>query len=223
MKIKYFLQLIILFFSCVLFSPLANAEDFSSEEARQWTDQKGQQILEILTLPDRTKKYAQLDELLFNDVDLDYASRFVVGKYWRKMTPEQQEKYKELFKSYTSALYKVYPTKLNRGAVTYTIDKVIKDKDSQYVHCTIFIESVEKNVDDDSKGGIHVVFRLVKNDGKIRIRDLQITESGFLRAYRERFYKMIHEDNDDDIEWFLDDLKELTADMEKEIAEKTAQ
>lgn len=213
MKLKHFLQLIILFLSVVIFSPLANASDFTAEEARTWADNKGKEILEIMTSVDRTKKFEQLDSLLSNDVDLDYAARFVVGKYWKKMTDEQKEKYAQIFKKYTSALYKGYPTNLEKGAVTYTIDKVISDKESQYVHCTIFIDAVEKNVDKESQGGVHVVFRLVKNNDKIQVRDLQITETGFLVAYRERFYKMLHDD-DDDIDWFLEDLEQMTADME---------
>ena len=219
MKLKYFLQIVFVFFVMVLGVTTAHADNFTAEEAQAWTDGKGKEILEIMTSVNRAKKFKQLDAILFNDVDLDYAARFVVGKYWRKMTPEQQEAYIPLFKRYTSALYKGYPLKLDKGAVTYTIDKVITDKDSQFVHCTIFIESLEKKVDDDSKGGVKVVFRLVKNNGQIKVRDLQITESSFLHAYRERFYKMIYEDNDEEMDWFLEDLQQLTDDMEKQIEE----
>ena len=221
MKLKCFLQFIIL--CSITFFPLSVcAADFSSDEARAWMDQKGKEVLKIMTSFQREDKFKQLDTLLFNDVDLDYAGQFVVGKYWKKMTPEQQKKYIPLFKRYTSALYKEYPLTLDKGAVTYVIDKVIADNDSQYVYCTIYIASIEKNVDETSKDGVKVVFRLVLNNGKIQVRDLQIAESSFLRAYRERFYKMIHEDDDDDMEWFLDDLQELTIDMEKEITQKNA-
>lgn len=219
MKLKYFLQFITMFFIAI-YSIAASAEVFSTDEAKTWTDGKGKEILDIMTSGDYAKKYKQLDNLLLNDVDLDYAARFVVGRYWKKMTPEQQAEYVPLFKRYTSALYKGYPLQLEKGEVTYTIDKVITDKESQFVHCTIFIKSVEKKVDDASKGGIKVVFRLVKNNGKIQVRDLQIAESSFLHAYRERFYKMIYEDNDEEIAWFLEDLQQITADMEEEKSEK---
>jgi len=219
MKLKYFLQFITVFFIAI-YSIAASAEVFSTDEAKTWTDGKGKEILDIMTSGDYAEKYKQLDNLLLNDVDLDYAARFVVGRYWKKMTPEQQAEYVPLFKRYTSALYKGYPLQLEKGEVTYTIDKVITDKESQFVHCTIFIKSVEKKVDEASKGGVKVVFRLVKNNGKIQVRDLQIAESSFLHAYRERFYKMIYEDNDEEIAWFLEDLQQITADMEEEKSEK---
>lgn len=212
---KHFLQLIILFLTFCLTASFSSAADFSADEARTWVDNKGKQILEIMTSPERSQKFEQLDSLLYNDVDLDYAARFVVGKHWKNMTDEQKEKYSALFKKYTSALYKGYPTSLEHGEVTYSIDKVIPDKNSQFVHCTIFIKSVENNVDEASKGGIHVIFRLVKNDEHIQVRDIQITETSFLLAYRERFYKMLH-DVDDDIDWFLEDLAQMTADLEAE-------
>ena len=48
------------------------------------------------------------------------------------------------------------------------------------------------------------------------MRDLKIAESSLLVTYRERFNKMIHQDNDDEIDWFLDDLMALTEDKERE-------
>ena len=48
------------------------------------------------------------------------------------------------------------------------------------------------------------------------VRDLKIGESSLLIAYRERFYKMIHQDNDDEIDWFLEDLESITEDKEIE-------
>ena len=215
MKLKHFLQLIILFLFSLYFSSVALAAEFSADEARTWADNKGKEILEIMTSVDTSHKTEQLDKLLYEDVDLEYAAKFVIGKYWKKMTDTQKNKYLQIFKNYTSALYKSYPLSLDKGAVTYTIDKVVSDKDSQYVHCTIFIDAVEKKVDQNSQGGVKVIFRLVKNNEKIQVRDLQITETSFLLAYRERFYKMLHDD-DDDIDWFLEDLEQTTADMEAE-------
>ena len=48
------------------------------------------------------------------------------------------------------------------------------------------------------------------------MRDLKVDESSLLLSFRERFYKMIHQDNDDEISWFLEDLATITADAEAE-------
>ncbi len=219
MKLKHCLYLMLFLFG-TLFLPtiVCAAENFTSDEAKAWADDKGREVLEILTSENSAEKYQKLDEILQNDIDMDHAARFVIGKYWKQMTDEQRTAYLDIFQKYTSALYKSYPLDIKKGAVTYAIDKVLADKQLQNVYCTVYVKAIENNVDDASKGGIHVIFSLVKNDGKIRVRDLKVTETSFLLAYRERFYKMLHEDDDDDIDWFLEDLRQITADLEKENA-----
>ena len=108
MKIKSFLQLIILFFGIFCYSA-ENASALTPQAAEQWAKNKGEQILQILSAPSSAQKYEQLDAILSQDIDLDHAARFVVGKYWRQMTPEQQAEYVPLFKRYVSALYKSVP------------------------------------------------------------------------------------------------------------------
>lgn len=224
MKLKHCLYLMFFFIGTLLLPTIVcAAENFTAEEAHTWADGKGREILEILTSDNLPEKYRRLDEILQNDIDLDHAARFVVGKYWKQMTEEQKAEYLDIFKKYTSALYKGYPLDINKGEVTYTIDKIISEKDLQNVFCTVYVKAIEKHVDEDSKGGIHVIFALIKNNGKIQVRDLKITETSFLLAYRERFYKMLHEDDDDDIDWFLEDLKQITADMERDNAKNVAQ
>lgn len=213
MKIKYFLQLIILFLMFFALGLPCRAETLTSEEAQNWAENKGHEILGILTGDDEDK-FAKLDEIADNDVDLDYAAKFVVGKYWRQMTEEQKQKYVSLFHRYSKSLYKSYLPNLPEGEIFFSVDKTIVTKIGADVYCTLKIKSVEQNVDEASKGGIKATFILVKNDGQIRVRDLKIEESSFLQAYRERFYKMIHEDSDDEIEWFLEDLETIVRDNE---------
>lgn len=215
MKLKYFLQLIILFLLFCGFSLPCKADNLTPQEAQTWAENKGREILNILTDDNITDRFEKLDEIADNDIDLDYAGRFVVGKYWRQMSEEQKQKYMPLFKRYSKSLYKSYNTDLKDGEVTYTVDKSLTSKTGVDVFCTVKINEIEKNVDNNSKGGIKVVFSLVKVDGKIKVRDLKIEESSFLRAYRERFYKMIHEDNEDEIDWFLEDLEAIVRDNEE--------
>lgn len=215
MKLKYFLQLIILFLLFFGFSLPCKADNLTQQEAQIWAENKGREILDVLSGDDIDDKFEKLDEIADNDIDLDYAGRFVVGKYWRQMSEEQKQKYIPLFKRYTKSLYKSYDTDLNDGDVTYSVDKALTTKNGVDVFCTVKINEVEKKVDDDSKGGIKAVFSLVKVDNRIKVRDLKIEESSFLRAYRERFYKMIHEDNEDEIDWFLEDLEAIVRDNEE--------
>lgn len=215
MKLKHFLQLIILFLLFFGISLPCRAENLSTREAQIWAENKGREILSILTAGGKDDKFAKLDEIADNDVDLQYAARFVVGKYWKQMSEKQKQKYVPLFKRYTKSLYKSYSLDLKDGDVEYSVDKALSTKTGVDVFCSVKIAEIEKNVDNNSKGGINAVFSLVKINNKIKVRDLKIEESSFLRAYRERFYKMIHEDNEDEIDWFLEELEAIVQDNEE--------
>lgn len=216
MKIKSFLQLIILFLSIFYASGALATENITSNEAKSWANDKGYEILNILANKNLAEKYQKLDKILYEDIDLDHIAKFVVGKYWRQMTDEQKAVYVPLFKRYTSALYKSYPLDLPKGAITYEVDKVIADKKLMNVFCTIKITGLENSskIAQESKGGFKVLFVLIKNNGKIQVHDLKIEESSLLLAYKDRFIKMIHIDSDDDIEWFLEDLETIVNDNE---------
>lgn len=215
MKLKHFLQLIILFLSFFGFCLPCMATSPSEQEAKVWAENKGHEILDILSEHDTEYKFAKLDEIADNDVDLDYAARFVVGKYWHQMTDAQKQNYTSLFKRYTKSLYKFYTLDLEKGEVAYSVDNALQTKAGTEVRCIIKINKLEKKLNNESKGGIKVVFLLTKINNKIKVRDLKIEESSFLRAYRERFYKMIHEDNEDEIDWFLETLEEIVRDNEE--------
>lgn len=215
MKLKHFLQLIIPFLLFWGFSLPCMADNITSEEAKNWAENKGHEILDIITGDDLYTKMDQIDNIVQNDIDLDYAAKFVMGKYWRQMSEEQKQKYIPLFKRYTKSLYKSYQFDIKKGAVDFSVDKALPTKIGADVYCTVTINTVEKNIDDKYKGGIKVIFLLVKVDNRIKVRDMKIEESSFLHSYRERFYKMVHEDNEDEIDWFLETLEEITNDNEE--------
>lgn len=218
MKIKYFLQLIIPFLLFFAFCASCRAENMTAVEAQTWAENKGYEILDILTGNDEDK-FIKLDKIADNDVDLEYAARFVVGKYWRQMTEKQKELYLSLFNRYSKSLYKSYSPDLQEGEITFEVDKALTTPVGADVYCTVKVKKVEEKVDETSQGGIKVIFSLVKVEERIKVRDMKIEESSFLRAYRERFYKMIHEDCEDDIEWFLEDLEAIVLDNEEKIDE----
>ena len=215
MKLKHFLQLIILFLLFWGFCFPCLADNLSADEAKIWAENKGREILDVITGDNIYTKMDQIDNIVQNDVDLDYAAKFVMGKYWRQMSEDQKQRYIPLFKRYTESLYKSYQFDIKKGAIDFSVDKALPSKIGADVYCTIKVNSVEENVDEEHKGGVKVIFVLVKVDGRIKVRDMKIEESSFLRSYRERFYKMIHEDNEDEIDWFLDTLEEIANDNEE--------
>lgn len=207
MKSNCFLRLIIFFVLLTLALPAA-AEPLSEAEARAFGETKGRELLNTFAEKDPAVKYKKLDELFLNYVDLDYISRFVVGKYWRQMSAEQQKKYQELFTRYALNVYKGFPLSFDDN-----LDFVISDveRDGEYA-------LVRTNIDyrgmDGKATTFLVEFRVHKKNGRIMITDIKVAESSLILSYRGRFYQMIA-DADEEMEWFLEDFELLADSREK--------
>ena len=206
MKINHFLQLIILFL-CILWHNISCAATLSTEEAKRWAQNKGEEIISILSSEESEQKKEKLNAIMDRDVDIAHAAKFVIGKYWRTMDDAQKERYNTAFRNYLRSAYQSHNLNINDGDVSFEINKAEQNDNTVNVFCTIIVKSLEEKVDEQSQGGIKVVFVLVKNNADIQVRDLKIEESSFLISLRQRFYKMIHEEDDDEIDWFLDDLE----------------
>lgn len=206
----------VVLFLCLIFAFTAKSDSGSITEVRTWAEYKGAQILEILANKNLEQKYAALDKILYEDIDLNYAARFVVGRYWRQMSEEQKQIYVPLFKRYVAALYKSFPLDVPEGSIGYKIEKIIPSDTFYDVICSIDLAQQNSESKAENSGKIGVLFSLVKNNEKIVVRDLKIAASSLLVTYRERFEKMIHQDSDDEIDWFLEDLTTITEDKERE-------
>ena len=207
MKSKYFLQLII-FWSFLLVSSPAFSEDLTEDEAVEFANTQGQGLINTFSESDLRKKYEKLDYLFLNYIDLDYISRFVVGKYWRQMSEEQQALYQELFKRYSMSVYKGFPLQFNNN-IDFTVNGARKEGDQV---------TVVTNIDYIPQNGrpvnFLVEFRMHKIDGVIKMTDIKVAESSLILSYRNRFYQMIR-DAAEDMEWFLEDFELSTQSAEK--------
>ena len=202
MKSNSFLRLII--FSLCLFSALpARAEAITETEARVWTQDKGQRLLNAFAETDLKKRYAELDTMFLNFVDLDYISKFVLGKYWRRLNEKEKTDYQQLFKRYALSVYKSFPLEFDTSQIEYTITGVRPGKNYADVTANIFFQLGSKPED---KPNILVEFRLNKTGGKLR---------SLILSYRGRFYEMIAQD-DEDLGWFMEDLQMITESTEKQ-------
>lgn len=216
MKSKIFLQLITALF--VFFSVLnkAVASPVPEEEAVRWANATGYALIEALGNPDLEQKYIALDKMFQNDVDTVYVARFVIGRYWRTMAPEQQRTYLKLFSRYVLSLYKNYPLDFETAGIDFTITTARINGNYTDIFCNV---KLPENMASENLNSVTLEFKVTKNTGKIKIVDLKIGESSLLLTYRTRFYTMI-KDADEDMDWFLEDLETLTVSNEKNAEEK---
>ncbi len=218
MKSKIFLRLITLSL-CLILSLQAHAAAITSNEAKMWTQSKGEELLDTFGQTDLAKRYQALDKMFLEDIDLDYISKFVVGKYWRQMTPEQQTRYQQIFQRYALSVYKSFPLDFDTSQISFDILSVRLEPNYANVRANIHLNQPSNTSSRQELQNIIVEFRLNKTNGKLRIVDLKLGESSLILSYRSRFYEMIAQ-SDDDMEWFLEDLETITQSTENQNSQK---
>lgn len=208
MKSNLFLQVIsALFFLFGINEALATP--VSPEDAVLWAQKNGQHLMDTFREKDFVKKYNELDAIFDQYIDSEYVAKFVVGKYWRTMSKEQQEKYISIFNRYVKALYKTFPLDfVNR--LKYEVKTAFIDGNFTVVNVTV-------NVNIDSNDPIKnylLSFRLHQTLNGIRLVDIKVGESSLLLSYRRKFYEHII-DVDEEMEWFLEDLEDMAKSAER--------
>lgn len=213
MKSNKFLQVIT---GCLMLfaASLCRAEDLSAEEAKNFASTKGKELLMSFQEPDLAERYRQLDALFMTYIDIDYVSRFVLGRYWRQMSSEQQRRYRDIFVRYGLAYYKTLPLDYAKN-LTYEIKGV--EQEGAFVNVATNVHVFLGNDSQD----VTLIFRLHKVDGVIKAVDVKVAESSLLLAYRSKFYEMIAQD-DGEIEWFLEDLEMLASSLEHSLNENVS-
>ena len=213
MKIKFFLQLIILSFAFFWMQGAFAEVNITKEEVFSWANKRGEELINALSEEDLTAKYQKLDSLFGEYVDSEYIARFAVGKYWPKFTPNEQKQYQTLFRDYILGLYKTYPLRINRNNISYRVYRVeIKDNNRAAAYITINRRDVEES---DPLKNIIIELEIKKDKGEKKLTDVKIAESSLLQVLRGKFYKILAQ-NDGEVSWFLEDLSAMVKSLKEQ-------
>ena len=93
--------------------------------------------------------------------------------------------------------------------VDFKITEAVKDKEDVLIRTYI-----DYRGSDGKNSQFLVEFRVHKKDGRIMLTDIKVAESSLILSYRNRFYQMIA-DADEEIDWFLEDFELLTDSSEQ--------
>lgn len=208
MKSNIFLRVITCLLVCGYITTAA-ALPVDEQKARDFAYNQGQELLNAFKEKDLSVRYAAIDQLVKQYVDIDYIAKFVIGKYWRVMTPEQQKQYRDIFERYGLAYYKTLPLDF-AADIKYEILSVESDKNFTSVSANVLY-----NVNGQPQK-ITLVFRLHQTAQGIKAVDVKVVESSLLLTYRSKFYKMIA-DVDEELDWFLEDFEDITRTLENSL------
>ncbi len=159
------------------------AATYDSEEAA-FIQSLANQAVEVLrdeSLPSESRE-ARFRDLLQDGIAIGKIGRFVVGKHWRQMTPEQQDDYLELYGEWA---LKTYSSRLSGySGQTFKITKsVATDKGD------IFVSSRIRPPDDAEP--IRVDWRVRTIDGKPKVIDIVVEGTSMLLTQRSEFLAVL--------------------------------
>jgi phospholipid transport system substrate-binding protein len=102
MKLKYSILAMAAFITAMLLSPVPDAQASSPEAASKYIESLGDDALKAISNQSLGKKQkkAKLEDLFADNVDFKWVGRFVMGRYWRKATDAQKERYVTEYKKF---------------------------------------------------------------------------------------------------------------------------
>jgi phospholipid transport system substrate-binding protein len=127
----------------------------------------------------RTALSATFDEA----VDTDWIGKFVLGRFWKVATPEQQAAYLKVYKAY---LTHTYISKFNEedgaGVDAIKVTGITPAQPNEFEAKSI----IQQKGDDD----VHVDYLLSDASGKCQVHDIKIEGVSLLATHRSEFNAM---------------------------------
>ncbi len=148
---------------------------------------------------------AKFRALFTSDVDLPEIAKFVLGRYWRLATPEQQQ---EFVKSFEDIVVLTWSTRFKDygGDLRHTVTNASPDGDRGVV--------VDSKVDRERQQPIALQWRLKQADGGgLRVIDLVVEGSSMAITYRSEYAAVIQA-NGGKVEGLLSALRGKLAELQ---------
>ena len=110
----------------------SGVESAAGESASRFIHQLGNQTIQTLHAADLThaQRESRFRNMLAERFDLAFIGRFVMGKYWRMATPEQQDTYLALFGEYILQTYSARLEGYASQSMTVLGERQANDKDT---------------------------------------------------------------------------------------------
>jgi phospholipid transport system substrate-binding protein len=157
--------------------PIVNPADAVAFMNHLWAE-----AVELLNKKsDPTIRQARFRELFQTEFDCPGIARFVLGRYWRDASPEEQQEYLKLFQDYVVFVYTARLS--NFGGETLKVRGSRSDGDGVIVSTDI--------VTPGSPSPVRMDWRLVSADGHYKINDLIVEGVSMAVTQRSEFASIV--------------------------------
>jgi phospholipid transport system substrate-binding protein len=128
------------------------------------------------------QKQSDLAAVFNQTVDTDWIGKFVLGRFWKVATPQEQKEYLALYKQY---LTEIYVSKFNGDDIAsfeLKLTSMNKTKNGD-----IFTKTLIKR---PGQPDVHVDYTMTENGKDCRVRDIVIENVSLLSSQRSEFQSL---------------------------------
>lgn len=189
--------------ACVAVALTVMPTAHASQAPEQFVTQLADDAFDVLR-DESLSEPARLDKfraLLVKGVDLPRVGRFVLGKNWRRASPEQQKEYQSLFSEYVIASYAGRLKEYTQSEVT--VLHAADTDNGEYL-----VSSIVKQPGNPAP--IRVEWRVREADGQLRVIDLILEGISMALSQRSEFASLIL-NNGGDISILLARLRDVAS------------
>lgn len=189
---KYFLIA-----ACLISSP-SFAQSIPASDAKDYAIKAGNKIIEVVeSKVSDEQKQATLISLLKDNSDTDYMAKFVMGKFFRQASKDQQKKYLQLYQDYV--IYSYIPRFREYEGEKQQVFQALEKGNNEYIVKTTITSLKAKN------GKVNVDYRLLRSGNSFRIIDVIAEGVSLLTTQRSDFAAPLSQRG---VEFFLGKLED---------------
>ena len=165
---------------------VAAAPKGDAEKAGAYIESLGHKALDAITKKDAAKdaKQKMLEGLFKDNVDFPWVARFVMGRFWRTATPEQQKRYVDAYQTFLIKHYTSRFTEYNSGSFKIT-GSTEGDKDEYLVGMEIL-----PNVKNDPS--ILIDYKVRKDKAGFKVFDIIVEGVSLITTQRSEFAAVLN-------------------------------
>ena len=160
---------------------LAAPREAAAQDARAFINTLGSQAIQVLgpKVP-AAQRVARFRELFNQDFDVPGIGRFVLGRYWRTATPEEQQEFLRLFQEY---IVRAYSQRLGEyGGEPFRVTNSRPNGEE-----TVVTSEVQRA----SGARIEIDWYVVSQGGKFKITDVYVGGISMKVTQRDEFAAVI--------------------------------
>lgn len=177
--------------AAVLFSVPVRAA--SEAEASKYVESLGNQAIAIIkeNKISKDQKQKKLEKIFSTNVDIPWVGRFVMGRFWRTATPEQQQRYLKEYENFVVTHYASRFAEYSGGKFAVTDAKKTGDGE--------FTISMKMETGDKGAEPVAVDYRVRAGKGSFKVFDVIVEGVSMITTQRSEFGAILSDKGIDEL------------------------